>query len=189
MNATTYKVTGGGYAGHAYAMYENGFLRMLMAEFSAPETFEEPVDFPLREVDLVNSIVYKGEQLKAKSAGDKIALFVLKYKQHKDIAYRATKQERANITHVTVTEQLLNTYFTTTQYPLAGTKSITDYIKHYNEVRDLAQNGTPAKSAFPDVYDREYEKHIGDDTSKLQRYWEHLRSKGWKRQDGVWIKA
>ena len=62
-----------------------------------------------------------------------------------------------------------------------------DYVRHYNTVRDLATNGKPVKSAFPNVYDREYEKRIAEDVSKLQRYWAHLRAHGWAKEDGTWI--
>jgi len=190
MTVTTYKVTSR-FPGQAYAMYENGFLTMLISEFEHPEVREGFIgeDFPLREFDLVHSEVFTANELKPKTVSDKIALFTMLYKRHKGITYRSTKQDRANIVNVSVTEQLLNTYFKATQYPLAGVKSITDYIKHYNEVRDLAQNGVMVKNEFPNVYDREWEKRISDNPSKLQRYWQHLRALGWKKVDGVWLPA
>lgn len=41
---------------------------------------------------------------------------------------------------------------------------------------------------FPDVYDREFEKNLPSD--KLPAYWQHLRSKGWeKQQTGSGVKV
>ncbi len=45
--------------------------------------------------------------------------------------------------------------------------------------------GVQAKSSFPMVYDKAYEKTISEDVAKLQRYWAHLRTLGWKKVDGA----
>ena len=169
--------------GNAYALFTDGKLTMLTCDF---ETISQGTGFPLLQSELLTSRTWVATELKGKSTADKIALFCMLYLQHKGTAYRTTKQERANIKHVTVNELLLNTYFKATQYPLTGLKSVSDYIRHYNQVRDLATNGQPVRQKFPDHYDREYEKMIADDVSKLQRYWAHLRSLGWSKVDGVW---
>ena len=186
----TYKVTGY-YKGTVYAQYnEAGWLMMLFADNLSSESGCPPGwdMFPLKEFDLQRSEMLTAKELKAKSVADKVAMFCMLYKNHKGITYRAMKEEKANLKSVTVNEQLLNTYFATVQYPLTGIKTMADYVRHYNAVRDLATNGKPVKNSFPEVYDKQYEAMIGDDVSKLQRYWAHLRAQGWKKADGVWIK-
>jgi len=188
---TIYKITLRGVTGAAYALFEKGMLTQFINELEANATVLQLMpQLALSEVQFKGLTGITIGELKAKSAGDKIALFCFLYTKHKGTTYRTTKEDRANIVHVSVTELLLNTYFKATQYPLAGLKSISDYVRHYNEVRDLATNGTPAKkSSFPNVYDKQYEQMIGEDISKLQRYWAHLREQGWKKIDGVWQAA
>jgi hypothetical protein len=183
----TYKITIHGVRGQAYALYDKGMLVHFINELDhSNAVFTLMPSVTMNEGTLKSLTGIKVQELKPRSASDKLALFSFMYKKAKGITYTPTREERANIAHVTVNEQLVNTYLKATQYPLQGLKTITDYIRHYNEVRDLATNGTPVKAEFPAVYDREYEKHICDDTAKLTRYWAHLRSLGWQKTDGVW---
>lgn len=189
MKVTTYKVTGF-LQGCIYAMYSDGWLNYLTTEGLADLNTCTPSDyakFPLKEEDLIRSTVFKSVELKPKTVSEKVALFTMLYKEHKGHPYRAMKEEKANLKNVTVTKELLNAYFKHVNYPLNTTKSMADYVRHYNTVRDLATNGLQAKSSFPMVYDKAYEKTISEDIVKLQRYWAHLRSLGWKKENGVWI--
>jgi hypothetical protein len=188
---TTYKVTNKDYYGAAFALYENGLLSNLMVDYKLATQHPRlaSVDFPLTEKELLRNPVFDATELKPRTVAEKVALFCLLYKKNKGMAYRAAKEEKANMKLVTVNEQLLNKYFTSTAYPLSHTKTMADYVRHYNTIRDLATNGTPAKAKYPDVYDREYEKRISDDVGKLQGYWEYLRALGWKKTDGVWSRV
>lgn len=184
----TYKVTGK-FKGTIYASYKNEWLDIAITDLGKmiqPTLTPTFVQLPLREFDLKHDDLLHAVEIKGKSVAEKVALFCLKYKEHKGVAYRAQKEEKANMKTVTVNAQLLDAYFTSEKFPLNQFKSMADYIKNYNTVRDLAANGVKAKSSFPDVYDLQYEQMISVDVSKLQRYWEHLRSLGWKKVDGVW---
>lgn len=187
---TIYKITLRGVTGAAYALFEKGMLTQFINELEGNATVLQLMpQLALSEVQFKGLTGITIGELKAKSAADKLALFCFVYQKHKGTTYRTTKEDRANIVHVTVNEHLLNTYFKANQYPLAGLKSIGDYVRHYNEVRDLAANGMPVKNTFPDVYDRQYEQLISADVNKLQSYWAHLRSKGWSKIDGIWKQA
>ena len=106
---------------------------------------------------------------------------------YKGVAYRAGKEEKANMKLVSVTKELLHTYFTATQYPLSSVKSMADYVRQYNAVRDLATNGKPVKQqSFPDHPDSDYEKTLGPE--KLSAFRMHLVQLGWKKVEGVWSK-
>ena len=183
-----YKLTLKGVKGQAYASYARGLLLQCINELAMDydkDTTTEPPMIPVYWPDRVYS-VFAFEELKPKSVSAKCALFVLMYKEHRSVVYTPSKIERANLRHVTVSPELLTVYLTAKDYPLAGPKSITDYIRNYNAVRDLAVNGKPVKAGFPDVYDREYERTLGDNPAKLQLYWAHLRTLGWAKIDGVW---
>lgn len=182
----TYKITLHGVRGQAYVLYEDSVIRYFINELEGVHIFTLFASVPTNEAQIKTLTGIKLQELKPKSASDKLAMFSFQYKQLKGITYTPTREERANIAHVTINEQLLNTYFKCTQYPMQGLKSITDYIRHYNAVRDLATNGAPVKAEFPAVYDRDYEKHISENTEKLTRYWQHLRALGWKKEEGVW---
>lgn len=181
MRVTTYKILALKVEGTAYAVYQDGWLTMLISEM----THDEHLDFPLREKDLLDAAGFWSVQhLAPKSVADKVALFCIKYKQHKNLTYRAAKEEKANLKLVTVNEQLLDAYFTHVNYPLNTTKSMADYVRHYNTVRDLATHGAKPRGGFPDVPDSEYEKTLSPE--KLSAYRLHLVQLGWKKVDGVW---
>jgi hypothetical protein len=184
--------------GTGYAMYTNEILETAYFEpkLSAREIDSYPgAWFPIHEQDLTgdhtrtNSIFKKYQLLVPRTVAEKVAMFCIVHKQEKRFAYNAGKVEKANLKGVSVTRELLDAYFKNTAFPLSNSKTMADYVKHYNTVRDLVTNGTPKKvtKEFPDVYDFEAEKRLKDDVSKLQRYWAHLRALGWKKIGGVWM--
>lgn len=185
---TIYKVTSSSFDGTAYAAYDNGILTMLLCDWK-PFTITGKLGadmFPLKEWDLENSELFTAKKLVPKSVADKVAMFCIKYKQYKKLTYRATKEEKANMKLVSVTEDLMKAYFGNTQYPLTATKSMADYVRHYNTIRDLAANGSvvKVKSRFPEVYDRDFESKLEGET--LSAYWQHLIRLGWRKVDGTW---
>jgi hypothetical protein len=186
MKATNYKITIEGTRGAAYAQYVDGVLQMFINDLG--KFTQLPRFVPTKEDGLkaMHGRDWKVSELVSKTVSDKAALFCLVYKLYKKIAYRATKTELANLKIVTVNEDLLKTYFESVEFPLNNTKSITDYIRHYNHVRDLSTNGAPkkVKTRFPDVYDKEFERGLEGET--LAAYWQRLRELGWKKIDGVW---
>lgn len=190
MTSITYKLSLQGYSGFAFALYKNDVLDQCINEITMNYVADNSKDMPmipLYRQDLVYT-KFTYAELVPKTVAEKVALFSLKYKQHKGQPYRAMKEEKANLKTVTVNNQLLDAYFTNINYPLNSSKSMADYVRHYNTIRDFATNGKPVKRLFPDVYDRMYEKTIGDDVVKLQAYWQHLRDIGWHKQDGIWVK-
>jgi hypothetical protein len=185
---TYYKLTIKGMTGAAYASYRKGILHVAVNELAQPATgnWQPATNLPLSEQNL-KSAGFEFKELKPSTVSAKCALFIMMFKEYRNVVYTPSKIERANLKLVTCNQELLKTYFTAKDYPLAGPKSITDYIRNYNAVRDLATNGKPMRVSFPDVYDRDYERTLGDNTAKLQLYWAHLRSKGWAKIDGTWV--
>lgn len=178
-----YKIGFEGEKGQAYASYTDGILRMFINDISKFST--PPKYIPIQEglLELVERI-HTVKLVQARTVAEKVAMFCLLYKEYRQVAYRASKEEKANMKLVAASKDLLHTYFTQTAYPLSGPKSISDYIRHYNAVRDLATNGRPARSTFPDHPDSEYEKTLSPE--KLSAYRLHLVQLGWKKVEGVW---
>jgi hypothetical protein len=191
-----YKISLKGQRGALYIGYSNAKIKeaLFMFEPWIENTYFENLlhnHFPFHEGDL--------EQLRQRTEGswdynllvprnasDKLAMFTIAFRQYRNSPYTAKKNEKANITAVSVTKELLHIYFGLADFPLTYSKSISDYIKHYNYIRDIAANGKPVKNSFPDVYDREFER--GLEGEKLSAYWQHLNKLGWKKSDGGWIK-
>lgn len=186
MNNKIYKLTAKGKPGALYFSYKKGLLLEVLVSFE-PDTlqWEELREYiPYRESEIRDHQIYQIEALKPRTVADKLAAFCMLYRAHFNCAYTTKKLERANIADVTMSDKLLEVYFTNTDYPLTFAKSISDYVKHYNYIRQIATNGKPVKSKFPDVYDREYERTLEGET--LSAYWLHLNKLGWRKVDGVW---
>lgn len=186
MTTAIYKIVLPGTSGAAYAVFTDGVLVHFINEWSR---FTEPPQYiPIKEGHFnAWATEYHVTPLKSgHTLAEKVALFCIVFREVKGFAYHARKIEKANLKHVTVNRDLLLSYFNTFTFPLTSAKSMEDYVRHYNYVRDMTHNGKPEKSTFPDVYDREYEKRL--EPGPLTLYWGHLRKLGWKKADGVWIK-
>jgi hypothetical protein len=187
-----YKVTHSKYRGAAYLMFKKAEIREVLIEFDpfleGRERAELAQYLPFKEeefVHLESHTDFVAAQLKPRTVADKVAAFCMRFRAHRNSPYTCKKTERANLNEITMSDRLLEVYFTTDTYPLSYAKSITDYIKHYNYIRDIATNGKPVKSGFPDVYDREYERTL--EPEKLSLYWQHISKLGWRKVDGVWM--
>jgi hypothetical protein len=186
-----YKVTLKGTPGALYINYKNGHVKECLFTFDpfldAPTREKLLAFFPMEE-DEMNALrqntSFDYQFLVPKSVADKTAMFCMTFRDYRTTAYTPQKVEKANLADVMVSKSLLEVYFTTNDFPLNYAKSITDYIKNYNFIRDLEANGKPKKNAFPDVYDREYERTLAPE--KLSSYWQHLLKLGWKKVDGTW---
>src|SRR5262245_19114497 len=144
MNSTTYKISIHGVTGAAYAMFENGVLSYFINEMERTSSMLKIMPHvSMTELQFKAHTGISIKELKPKSLSDKVALFCPMYNDLKGQPYRAMKEEKANLTHVTVTKELLNTYFKTTDFPLSPTKSMADYVRHYNAIRHIAANGKP----------------------------------------------
>ncbi|MBL6448542.1 hypothetical protein JMN32_19685 [Fulvivirga sp. 29W222] len=194
MNISIYKITtrkAGSLKGAAYILFKDDILSAVNWEFKRPLTDREKdivrAKFPFNLTDLTAlKEVFEVTEMEAKTAHDKLKLFCMYFKAKRGSTYTAKKQEKANIKEVVVTKGLLNTYFSNDSFPLTYAKSINDYIRHYNYIRDINRNGLPEKSKFPNEYDARFEKQLSPE--ELSQYWSHLRNLGFRQNDRrVWI--
>ena len=188
-----YKITHKGTRGCAYLLFEKGELKTLHYDFIE---MKHPVEaffksqIPLHEYQCdTMPEPLECKQTPAKTAREKVMLFChfYKYKNSnnpKQSTYTASQKDFNNVTKYVMAESYLKAYFQQQEFPFAVSKSITDYIRLYNEIRRIAANGPDKQKQFPDEYDAGYEKRLSPDM--LSQYWQHLKKQGYvKKQIGT----
>lgn len=185
MSTTIYKLKPKTAKGVIYMLFVNGYLKAVEVEFNTPLTDAQQdwlrARFPFQEEQLeVLASGFLVDELKPKTVQEKTIMFSMYHKAKKRVAYKASKIERANIKNFEVNEMLLAAYYDYESFPLSQAKSMLDYIKHYNHVRDLAVNGKKPKKRFPDEYSVQFERTLT--AKELPKYWQHLRELGWTKQ-------
>lgn len=133
---------------------------------------------------------------------EKIALWCRHYSaNHKDgldqpVKYKTGQAEAGKIKALPVTpgelDYLLGVYFAADEWYLKP-KSISNFVKKYNEVRAIAYaQGGPKKKKFPLPYDANVFNNLG--TNDQREYWDYLRENGYVfeppngRGSGKWVK-
>jgi hypothetical protein len=187
-----YKMKMAGVSGTGYFMFKDGVLRTLFYEFQESLYMY----LPQREHEITEKAKFWNErgvtfeELKARTTEEKLALFCAVFKDKRGSGYTPKQNEKHNIKQVMVTERLLKTYFENTTYPLSYAKSVNDYIRNYNYVRDIDKNGAPVSNPykFPAVYDPDFEKKLNGPA--LSDYRAHLRDLGWRfdKELALWKK-
>lgn len=127
------------------------------------------VDFNNKQITL---LLFKKNTEKT---ADKIGQFCSMYEKFTGIKYKISRAEIGMIKNVKVDERLLLAYFQSEDW-WAKVKSVTNYVKNYNEIRAVAL-GKKA-SEFPNYWSEIAEKKIP--THKLSDYWKHLRDLGYE---------
>lgn len=109
------------------------------------------------------------------AANEKIALFCRSYEQQHRVKYKISKAEVGMISKAEMSEPLVQLYFTSTEW-WAKVKSVTNYCKNINEIRQLAVNGSTG--GHPNRWDVAHTKKL--DGAGLTAYYQHLRGLGLK---------
>lgn len=117
------------------------------------------------------------QEIPVPAVNEKIGLFCLVYKQRMGTAYKPTKAEcsRLKTEGTPVTRELLAIFLDKSRW-WGKTLTISSYIARYNDLVLLAKQA--GKPAFPDRYDRDFEKKLA--AGALPLYWQHLRKLGLK---------
>lgn len=192
-----YKLTSQKLEGCLRVAFEDGFLKSIEINFQSPLNMGQ-------FQGLMISIPYVEEEIQIKSkqlglacekeiiiaANKKIAMFCEVYEKYNKVKYKATRQDGGKIREITITPDILDSYFQSDNFLFKGKHSISNLVRYYNELRiEISKKG---KSSFPDSWSRSYAEKLSPD--KLQAYWKHLRDLGLKpKKDGVgntidWIK-
>ena len=189
-----YKITHREQVGAMYLLYKKEKISQVLFQFE-PElgAYRQNLVakfFPFCELDL--KAFAKGTEMECtliqpRTVKDKLAAFCLTFQAYRKSPYTPKKNEAANLTQVTMSDKLLQVYFSSETFPLSYAKSINDYIRHYNYIRDIATNGKPVRNGFPDIYDPEYARTL--EGEKLSAYRSHLHSIGWRYESGAWTKV
>jgi hypothetical protein len=132
---------------------------------------------------------------------EKIALWCRLYAEYtkdeagNDLKYKTGAAEAGKIKALAVTpddlEFILHAYFKSNEW-FTIPKSISNFVKKYNEIRALAYAKPAVKTKnFPLPFDANYFNNLGTNDKRL--YWDHLRANGYKWVDapgrgGKWEK-
>lgn len=176
----SYKATHPDMKGNFILEYEDGILKSITNTHPESSYYND-------WVVLMSHLIYQKNNLfvikdkfiieKQQGTNDRIALFCTYYMRYKNgLKYKVSPADSGKIKLVDATDALLKVYFESTTF-IFQNKSISNYVKYYNELRAEAA-GVGAKQIFPNKYDPDYEKTLSG--PKLAAYWEHLRTIGWK---------
>lgn len=204
MKIKQYTITAPGVQEAMVATYIDGTLSALegihhMARMWEDVAINAPI--PAKESEITQKQAhYQGLMLISPctydTPGQKISLFCRLYKHHRGSTYTVFPADSRAIELVPVTEELVNTYFTNTEWWSKQPKSIRNYCSNINELRQLIKPKeepvVKRGKKYPDEWDRTYENTLRP--TELQGYWQHLRSLGLApvRENGTivrWAKA
>ena len=178
------------------AIYINGFLSAIVniesASIQATKThFNLPIFNWIRTMDTEPPHMhYVYTLLSTESTQQKIAAFCEAFEKQLNRKYKVTGKEAKawkskEFKEVPADIPTLEFYMSTSDYPISGPKSITDYLRHHQAIIQLIerdQEGPNGKWTFPSYFD----KMMLDDLARrnppqYQAYRTHLRSLGFVR--------
>lgn len=172
------------------------------AEKSGKMEFTIPIPIKTRyisEVAFLNSEYFTYKQLKVESTRDKIAIFCVAFKTCFDTDYKVRPKDakiwKEEHGKVPAPIDLVDFYMRCTDYPIAGPKSIRDYLRHYDSIIQLKERAEKDKSDnFPGYFDKGLLDRLAkSDSGKYQKYRTHLRAIGYERKQNptmgeVWLR-
>ncbi len=184
-----YKLTHKGTRGCAYLLFEKEELKTLHHDFiemrHEVEAFFK-AQIPLHEYQC-STIPgpFECKQIVPKTAREKVMLFCHYYKYKnsnnlKQATYTPSQKDFNNVSKYVIQEAYLQAYFDQRDFPFTVSKSITDYIRLYNEIRRIATNGADKQKQFPNEYNPAYEKTLSPEM--LSKYWQHLSQLGYVKE-------
>ena len=119
------------------------------------------------------------EKVKETSTGAKVRAFSAAYKDHLGITYKVLKNEPRKLEGIPVDSELLAAYFTSKEWWGNQPKSITNYTRNINNVRQLLASKEIPKNDFPDDWSKDYYSSLKP-PSKAMDYLKHLYRLGWR---------
>lgn len=132
---------------------------------------------PNNESEIISAMAHIGLTVTGEQLNEKIALFARMYEASTGIKYKITSAEVGKIKLIEMDEELLSFYFSTNDFKLRE-KSVSNYVKYYNYIRQLINNPDKyVKPEFPNEYNAAFERNLsGHD---IARYRQHLKDRGW----------
>ncbi|MGB1217805.1 MAG: hypothetical protein ACPG5P_08000, partial [Saprospiraceae bacterium] len=123
------------------ALYREGVLFSLAGICYLKQVFGEgsdvgPIPIQLSDVhETVGGVVTK--RMKITALSRKIAMFAAEYKKRLGVNYVVAYREKLTLKHLNVNKEILEAYFTNTEWWGKQPKSIFNFGKNYNAVRVL----------------------------------------------------
>lgn len=160
--------------------FQNGMLQAVELNLATPLEADQ-IRFLLPNIpyyeEEVEQMSYKTIKVADTGSNLKIALFCEYYtKFYKGIKYKVSSSDAGKIKHYEITDKLLHTYFTSTNFLFAGKHCISNLVKYYNQLRTEVEQVNP--NGFPNKWSRDYFNKLS--YSLHRQYHDHLRSLGYK---------
>lgn len=178
--------------GNIIITYHDDVIYSLIIDFKikpTSEVWKKLFDnLPLSPND-TDKLSLLGLEIITDRANDRIALFCSKYSQKIGLKYKISKADAGKMKDLVIStnelEKVLEIYFNCTEW-WAKQKSISNFIKHFNELTVLAAGITTSK--YPNEWDKEFESKLKN--NELTEYWAHLRNLGYEpiKRGGYTIK-
>jgi len=139
------------------------------------------------------------EALKVDSTRDKIGIFCVAFKAQfgKDYAVKPNQARKWKEDHskTPAPMALMQFYMKCSEFPIAGPKSILDYLRHYESILQLKEKASKDKTGdFPGYFDKSLlSKLASSNPTKYQAYRTHLQSIGFERKQNpsmgeIWVR-
>ena len=181
--------------GYAQFVFIEGSLTELKMNFKEPlntvqkELFKLNFPFQVQELDQFRKLGFKVVEKNLKKQVDnglKVALWSKYYgkyvkKKAKGAneapkSYRIMPKEIGMLSHVEVTEEMLQAYFECEEW-WCKTKSVGNYVSRINEIELLLSTAGSSTTKHPNKWDRDYFNML--DSAEHADYYRHLRLMGY----------
>tara|TARA_Y100000994_G_scaffold246805_1_gene250807 strand:+ start:895 stop:1617 length:723 start_codon:yes stop_codon:yes gene_type:complete len=128
------------------------------------------------DTNIIKTIITKQDNISKKDQLEKNQIKFLKKKRFKKPTLNELKTYFLEIEAKTEETEIMFDY-----YESKGWKVGKAPMKCWKSAaRNWKRRSEKEESEFPDYYDKEFEKKIGNDNNKVSRYHQHLRKIGWK---------
>jgi hypothetical protein len=128
------------------------------------------------DTNIIKTVITKQDNISKKDQLEKNQIKFLKKKRFKKPTLNELKTYFLEIEAKTEETEIMFDY-----YESKGWKVGKAPMKCWKSAaRNWKRRSEKEESEFPDYYDKEFEKKIGNDNNKVSRYHQHLRKIGWK---------
>jgi len=160
------------------ARIDTGYTRDKCIELIKVMYKNKGIDFNTKQFSLLLFAVDKFTVIAPDAVNDKIALFCRKYEQYVKIKYKVSASDSGKIKLISITEIILDHYFTTDNFTFKNKYSIANITKYYNElIADISSDKISTGSiTHPNSYNTSHVKKLTG--AQLSAYYQHLISLG-----------
>jgi len=160
------------------AQIDTGYTKQKYIEMVMKMYKNKGLDFEKQLFVLLLLETDKGSVAEPSAVNQKIAMFCRKYEQYTKVKYKPSAADSGKIKLFSVTEDILDHYFTSDNFLFKHKYSIANLAKYYNELildMQVVKIGAHMK-LHPNSWNAQYAKNLSG--AELSSYYQHLLSLG-----------